>query len=79
VPPQAPGNIGIYQALARLTLTELYHVPADEAARFSLVLWGVVTLPLLIAGFVALAITGARLGELRRQATEDMENAMANR
>jgi hypothetical protein len=42
-------------------------VPA-EAARFSLVLWGVVTLPLLIGGAISLAITGVKLEELHEAA-----------
>jgi hypothetical protein len=45
-----------------------------EAERFSLVLWGIVTVPLLIGGVVALSVTGARIGELRRAAhTERVE------
>jgi hypothetical protein len=31
------------------------------AKRFSLVMWSVITLPLLIAGFIALAVTGMRM------------------
>ncbi len=65
VPPQAPGNIGIYQLIATLTLRHVFQVVPDEAARFSLVLWGVVTLPLLAGGFVALLVTGSRLDQLR--------------
>jgi hypothetical protein len=64
VPPQAPGNIGIFQLLARLTLEEVFQVVPAEAARFSLVLWGVVTLPLVIGGFVALLVTGAKITQL---------------
>ena len=33
-----------------------------------MILWGIVTLPLLIAGFIALAITGLRIRELRHEA-----------
>lgn len=68
VPPQAPGNIGIFQLMARLTLEEIFQVVPAEAARFSLVLWGVVTLPLLIGGFIALLFTGAHIDDLRMQA-----------
>jgi hypothetical protein len=31
-------------------------------------MWAVVTLPLLIVGFIALAITGAKIGELSHHA-----------
>ncbi len=65
--PQAPGNLGAFQAMATIGLT-MFGYDEPLAKRFSLVLWGVVTLPLLITGFVALAITGAKLSELRKQA-----------
>lgn len=65
--PQAPGNLGAFQAVAAIALT-MFGYDLALAKRFSLVLWGVVTLPLLITGFLALAVTGARLSELRKQA-----------
>src|SRR5262249_14207902 len=77
VVPQAPGNLGLFQFLTRLSLEKIFNVVPAEAARFSLVLWGVVTLPLLIAGFVALAITGARITELRRAAEGEARNHQA--
>jgi glycosyltransferase 2 family protein len=66
--PQAPGNLGVFQFLVREGLEKLYHVAPDEAARFSLVLWGIVTLPLLLGGLVALAVTDLKLGEIQRAA-----------
>jgi hypothetical protein len=68
VVPQAPGNIGLFQFLTKESLEKIFNVVPAEAARFSLVLWGVVTLPLLIAGLIALSITGAKIGELRSAA-----------
>jgi len=68
VVPQGPGNLGVYQAAAAFTLASLFGVDPSLAKRFSWVMWAIVTLPLLIAGFVALAITGIRLSELRREA-----------
>jgi uncharacterized protein (TIRG00374 family) len=65
--PAAPGNLGAYQALVVVALT-LLGIDAAQAKRFSLVLWGIVTLPLLIAGFIALSITGFKIGELQREA-----------
>ncbi len=67
VVPQAPGNLGAYQAAAAYGLM-LFNFDAGLAKRFSVVLWGVVTLPLLIVGFIALAITGLKLRELREDA-----------
>lgn len=65
--PQAPGNLGLFQALAALGLT-LFGYDTALAKRFSLVLWGVVTLPLLVAGSIAFAATGAKLSELKKHA-----------
>jgi uncharacterized protein (TIRG00374 family) len=66
--PQAPGNLGLFQFLTKESLERIFNVDPAEAARFSLVLWGIVTLPLLVTGFVALSVTGAGLIELRRAA-----------
>jgi len=66
--PQAPVNVGLFQILTKQFLERAYDVDPSEAARFSLVLWGVVKIMPLIAGFVALAITGAKIGELKKAA-----------
>jgi uncharacterized protein (TIRG00374 family) len=68
VAPQAPGNLGLFQFLARECLEKMFNVVPDEAARFSLVLWGLVTLPLLAGGMIAMAVTGLKLGELQEAA-----------
>ena len=70
VVPAAPGNLGTYQAATVVALTMLGVVGA-QAKRFSLVLWGIVTLPLLIGGFIALSVTGFKIGELLRQAEKE--------
>src|SRR5688572_1338358 len=67
VVPQAPGNLGAFQAAAAFGLM-LFGVEESLAKRFSFVMWAIITLPLLIAGFIALAVTGLRLGEIRREA-----------
>ena len=67
VVPQAPGNLGTFQAAAVFGLV-LFGVDSSLAKRFSFVMWAVITLPLLIVGFVALAITELSLGEIRQQA-----------
>jgi uncharacterized protein (TIRG00374 family) len=67
VVPQAPGNLGVYQAAAVLSLM-LFGVEEGIAKRFSFVMWACVTLPLLVAGFFALTVTGLKLREIRQEA-----------
>ncbi len=67
--PSAPGNLGTFQALAAVGLA-LFGVESAQAKRFSLILWGIVTLPLLIAGFVALSVTGFKIRELQQEAAK---------
>lgn len=69
VVPQAPGNLGTFQAAAVFGLI-LFGVDDSLAKRFSFVMWAVITLPLLIVGFIALAITGLNLRELRHEAQQ---------
>lgn len=68
--PQALATLGLFQLVTKEFLENGYGIPSAEAARFSLLLWAVVKLPLLAAGAVALAITGAKIGELTREAEE---------
>jgi len=72
VAPQAPGNVGLFQVISTLGLT-LFGVQQAEARRFTLLLWGVITLPLLFAGFVAMVVTGAKIGEIHREAKAEMK------
>jgi uncharacterized protein (TIRG00374 family) len=69
--PQAPGNIGLFQVVSTLVLT-LYGVPVATARRFAAILFAVVTVPLLIVGFVALVASGAKMGDLQREAQAEM-------
>lgn len=68
VVPQGPATLGFFQVLTREFLELGFGIQADEAARFSLVLWAVIKIPILIAGAVAVAVTGTKLGELTRAA-----------
>jgi hypothetical protein len=72
--PQAPANLGLFQILTKEFLERAYNVDPSEAARFSLVLWGVVKVMPLIAGFIALAITGAKVGELKKAAERESQS-----
>ena len=67
VVPSAPGNLGTFQLLAAQALS-MFITDQALAKRFSFLLWGLVTLPLLLLGFVAMALTGLKLRELQRQA-----------
>jgi glycosyltransferase 2 family protein len=71
VVPQAPGNIGVYQFLTKEALVRIFNVVPDQAARFSLVLWGIVTIPLLLGGLLALLITEVKLTEVHRAARQE--------
>ncbi len=68
VVPQAPGNLGAFQWVAAQTLI-MFGLGAAHAKRFSLILWAVVTLPLLLIGFVAVTMEGINLSHLHREAT----------
>jgi len=69
--PQAPGNIGLFQLLTKEVLIRIFFVASGDAARFSVVLWGIMTLPLLLGGFVALWIEEADLVSLKRAAEDE--------
>ncbi|MDZ4802245.1 MAG: lysylphosphatidylglycerol synthase transmembrane domain-containing protein [Bryobacteraceae bacterium] len=69
VVPAAPGNVGTFQLAAKTALT-MFGVDKGIATNFSVVMWAVITLPLLITGFIALAVTGIRLSEIRREAEQ---------
>ena len=79
VVPQAPGNLGLFQVLVRETLEKVFNVVPAEAARFSLVLWGIVTLPLLIGGAISLALTEVKLRELQAAAEAETSQITKSR
>ena len=65
--PQAPGNLGSFQWVAAKSLM-MFGLMAPHAKRFSLILWAVMTLPLIVIGCIALAISGVNMTHLHRQA-----------
>jgi uncharacterized protein (TIRG00374 family) len=69
--PQAPGNIGLFQVVSTLVLT-LFGAPVAMARRFAFILFVVVTVPLLLVGFVALIASGAKMGDIHREAQAEM-------
>jgi uncharacterized protein (TIRG00374 family) len=67
IPPQAPGNVGSFQALTKIGLV-MFGVDKATATGFATLLFFVVTVPLWLAGFIALAATGMNLKELHHHA-----------
>src|SRR5262249_21047907 len=48
--PQAPAGLGLFQFLTARFLERVYDIDPSDAARFSLVLWAAVKLPIFAAG-----------------------------
>ena len=69
--PQAPGNVGTFQLFTRQLLKVLGY-PAEDSGRFSILLWIVVTAPLLVIGFIALLMTETKIGELQRRVKSEI-------
>jgi len=67
VVPNAPGNIGLGNIACVMAL-HLFDLGENDAKTFSLILFGALTLPLLLGGAVATAFTGSNIGELRDRA-----------
>jgi glycosyltransferase 2 family protein len=65
--PQAPGNLGSFQVVTARTLV-VFGLAMGHAKRFSLILWAVVTIPLIVIGFIAVAMEGINLTHLHREA-----------
>jgi len=65
--PSAPGNLGVVNAATVMAL-KLFEFRPVDAQTFSIILFGSLTLPLLIGGAVATALTGLNIGELRERA-----------
>ena len=65
--PNAPGNIGVIN-FATVMALRLFDVRTTDAKTFSIILFGSLTLPLLIGGAIATALTGVNIAELRERA-----------
>ncbi len=70
--PQAPGNVGTFNYITSQLLTRVSRYGADVAGRFSILLWLVVTLPLVIVGLIALMFTGTHIRDLHLEAKSEM-------
>lgn len=71
VVPNAPGNLGLVN-FACVTALRLFEVETTVAKTFSIILFAVLTGPLLIGGAIATALTGVNIGELRDRAKKGM-------
>jgi uncharacterized membrane protein YbhN (UPF0104 family) len=67
VVPNAPGNIGL-ENIACVAVLRLFDLRLDDAKTFSIILIFARTLPLLLGGAIATALTGSNIGELRDRA-----------
>jgi len=70
--PNAPGNIGVANAAFVMALT-MFELEPNEARTFSIILYFAQTMPLLIAGAVATALTGLNIGELHARARQGLD------
>lgn len=69
IPPQMPGNVGTFQALA-VAGVQLFGYDKADAAGFATLLFVVVTAPLWVVGFFALTATRMKLDDIRTAAKE---------
>jgi uncharacterized protein (TIRG00374 family) len=70
--PQGPGNVGTFNYITTQILTRVSKYGADVAARYSILLWLVVTLPLVLVGLIALMFTGTHIRDLHLEAKSEM-------
>ncbi len=70
--PNAPGNAGVINLACIVAMTK-FGAEKNEAATFSIILFGALTLPLLIGGALATAMTGLNIGELRDRAKRGVD------
>lgn len=71
--PQAPGNVGSFQALIIAGLG-LFGYSRAESTGFATLSFFVVTVPLWLGGFVALILTRMRLGDIHRAAHQSLDD-----
>jgi uncharacterized protein (TIRG00374 family) len=73
VVPNGPGNVGLFQFVCVLALG-LFDVEKNDAKTFSFIMFFALTVPLLIGGAVATALTGLKLGELHMRARRGIDS-----
>ncbi len=71
--PNAPGNVGLFQ-LACVVALGLFDVEKNDAKTFSFIMFFAMTVPLLIGGAIAVALTGLNIAELRDRARHGIQS-----
>jgi len=66
--PSAPGNLGVFQSVVKMSLT-LFNVEPNVALELSVLTWAALTLPLLFVGFIAVLFTGRSIMEIHHHAS----------
>ena len=74
VVPNAPGNVGLFQVAVVVAL-RLFDVEKNDATNFSFIMFFALTIPLLIGGAIATALTGLNISELRARAHHSVHGA----
>jgi hypothetical protein len=70
--PQAPGNVGTFNYIAAQILVQVSHYAPGDSRRFSVLLWIVMTVPLIVVGLIALMFTGTHIRDLHLNAKSEM-------
>ena len=73
--PNAPGNIGLINVACVIALYDVFGVERNDATTFSFVLFLALTVPLLVGGAIATALTGLNIGEIHHHARQRMRTA----
>jgi hypothetical protein len=68
--PGPPGNVGIFHFFCFLALNKVLGVETQAAKSLTGVMFFVITVPLLAAGALSLAMTGSKIREIYRRAKE---------
>jgi uncharacterized protein (TIRG00374 family) len=72
--PNAPGNVGLFQFVCTAALM-LFDVEKDVAKTFSFLMFIALTLPLLVGGAIAVALTGLNLKDIHTRAKHGLKAA----
>jgi hypothetical protein len=68
--PGPPGNVGVFHFFCYLALHRMMGVDAQTAKSLAGLIFFTITVPLLVAGSIALAFTGRNIREILRHARE---------
>lgn len=77
VVPGPPGNVGVFHFFCYLALHKVLGVDAQTAKLVSGMMFFAITVPLLAAGAVALALTGSEIKEIYKRARSHSEEHQA--